>query len=93
MTVNVTLDLPPDIEERLRAESVDLSDAVRESLALDLFRRGLLKHCELGQVLGLDRFKTDAFLKQHRVTEWTLTHEELDADLRGAREVLGMPEP
>jgi predicted HTH domain antitoxin len=89
MTISLALNLPPEVEERLRAESGDLSSAVRESFAINLFRRGILTHHQLGQVLGLDRFETDALLKRHDVTEYSLTHEDIDADVRSLREFLG----
>ena len=59
MNITLTVNLPPEVEERLRAESGDLSSAIRESFAVNLFRRGILTHHDLGQVLGLDRFETD----------------------------------
>ena len=42
MDITLSVNLPPDVEERLRAESGDLSSAVRESFAINLFRRGIL---------------------------------------------------
>lgn len=89
MNVNLTVNLPPDAEERLRAESPDLPAAVREGFAVNLFRRGILTHAELGRMLGLDRFETDALLKRHEVTEQTLTHEEVDADVKSLKALLG----
>ena len=61
----VTIQLPTDVEKRLRAEFADLDTEAKETLALDLFRRGKLSHYELSKVLDLDRVKTDAFLKRH----------------------------
>jgi predicted HTH domain antitoxin len=90
MTISVAVNLPPEVEERLRAESGDLSSAVRESFAINLFRRGILTHHQLGQVLGLDRFETDALLKRNDVTEYSLTHEDIDADVRSLKEFLGL---
>jgi len=81
MNVNLTVELPPDAEKRIRAESPDLPAAVREGFLVNLFRRGILSHYQLGQALGLDRFETDATLKRHQVTEQSLTHEEIDADV------------
>ncbi len=49
--------------------------------AINLFRRGILTHHEFGQVLGLDRFETDALLKRNDVTEYALTREDIDADV------------
>jgi len=83
-TMNISFDVnvPPDVEERLRAEAPDLSAAGREAFAVDLFRRGILTHHGLRQTLGLDRFETDALLKRHRVTEQSLSHEDVDADVQ-----------
>ena len=80
MPLNVTIDLPADLEEMLRRETADLSAEVKEAYALELFRRGRLSHCDLSRVLGLDRFETDAYLKRHNVFEGSLTMAELEAD-------------
>jgi predicted HTH domain antitoxin len=93
MDITLTVKLPPEIEQQLQAESGDLSSAVRESFAINLFRRGILTHHELGQVLGLDRFETDALLKRNCVTEYALTHEEIDADVNSLKELLGLKHP
>lgn len=91
--VNLTVELPLDAEQKLRAESPDFTTAVREGFIVNLFRRGILSHFELGQALGLDRFETDALLNRHQVTEQSLTHEEADADVKGLRELLGRDHP
>jgi predicted HTH domain antitoxin len=93
MTISLTVNLPPEVEQQLRAESGDLGSAVRESFAINLFRRGILTHHELGQVLGIDRFETDALLKRNGVTEYLLTHEDIDADVSGLKEFLGQHQP
>jgi predicted HTH domain antitoxin len=93
MNVSVAVDLPADVEDRLRAESGDLCSAVRESFVINLFRRGILTHHDLGRSLGLDRFETDALLKRHGVTEYSLTHEDIDADVRSLKEFLGLARP
>jgi predicted HTH domain antitoxin len=93
MNISVAVNLPRDVEERLRAESGDLAAAVRESFAINLFRRGILTHHVLGQVLGLDRFETDALLKRNEVTEYSLTHEDIDADVRSLKEFFGPARP
>lgn len=89
MSLNVTLDLPDDLEEKLRRETADLAADVKEAYALELFRRGRLSHCELSRVLGLDRFETDAYLKRHNVFEGSLTMADLDADRQTLERVLG----
>ncbi len=88
MPLNVTLDLPADVEERLRRETPDLDADVREAYALELFRRGKLSHRELSQVLGLDRFETDGFLKRHNVYAGSLTQADLEADRQTLERVM-----
>jgi len=91
MNVIIAMNLPSHAEERLRAESGDLSQAAREAFGIELFRRGILSHYELGQSLGLDRVETDALLKRHNVTEHALTHQDVDADAEGLNKLLATP--
>jgi predicted HTH domain antitoxin len=86
----VTFELPAEVEKRLRAQSTDLDAEAREAAALELFRRGKLSHFELSQVLGLDRFDTDAYLIRHTVHEGSITAEDLEADRQTLDRVLGV---
>lgn len=85
MSFTVRLDLPPDVEQRLRKENPDLSEEVKEAYVLELFRRGRLSHYELSRVLGLDRYETDAYLKRHNVFEGSVTQNDLEADFQTLR--------
>jgi len=85
----ITFQLPAGVEQRLRAQSPDLDSEAREASSLELFRRGKLSHFELSQVLGLDRFETDAYLKHHNVFEGSLTMADLEADRRTLENLLG----
>ncbi len=89
MALTVTLDVPPEIEAKLRAGTSNLDAEVTEAYALELFRQGRLSHYELSQVLGLDRFETDAYLKRHKVFEGSLTMEDLEADRETLDRLLG----
>lgn len=80
MSLNVRLDLPADLEEKLRRDNPNLAAEVKEAYALDLFRRGKLSHYELSRVLGLDRIETDGWLKRRQVFEGSLTMADLEAD-------------
>lgn len=88
MALNVTLDFPADLEDRLRRDNPNLAAEIKEIYALELFRRGELSHFELSRVLGLDRFETDAWLKRHQVFEGSLTMADLDADRQTIDQVL-----
>jgi predicted HTH domain antitoxin len=89
MSLHVTLNLPADLEEKLRREHTDLANEVKQAFALELFRRGESSHFELSRVLGLDRFQTDAFLKRHNVVEGSLTMEDLEEQRQTLERVLG----
>jgi len=82
MSLKVTLDLPIEVEEKLRRENPNLDAEVKEAFALELFRRGKLSHHELSCILGLDRIATDAFLKRHQVYEGSPSMADIEADRR-----------
>lgn len=84
----VTVELPEDIEEKLRRENPNLDADVREACAIELFRQERLNHYQLSRVLGLNRFETDTALKRHRVEEQSLTTAELESDRETLRKVL-----
>jgi len=88
MPLNITLDFPADVEEKLVRETANLDADVKETYALELFRRGKLSHYELSRVLGLDRFETDSYLKRHQVFEGSLTMTDLEADRRTLERVM-----
>ena len=87
MSFTVRLELPPEIEQRLRKENPDISKEVQEAFVLELFRRGKISHCELSHVLGLDRIETDSYLKRHGAFEGSLTNEDLEADYQTLRQL------
>jgi predicted HTH domain antitoxin len=87
--MDVTLELPEDIEDQLRRENPNLNSELREAVAIALFRKSILNHYQLSRTLGLDRFETDALLQRHGVTEQSLTSADVEADLQTLRRVLG----
>ena len=89
MPLKITLNLPADVEEKLRREIPNLDTDVREAFVLELFRRGKLTHYELSRVLGVDRFETDAYLKRHKVFEGSLTMGDLESDRQTLERVMG----
>ena len=86
--MSVTVELPRDIEERLRRENPNLDADAKEAYGVELFRRGQLNHLQLSRVLGVDRFATDAVLKRHQVEEQSPTSADLEADRDTLRKVL-----
>jgi hypothetical protein len=63
--MEVLLQVPDDIAERLRARSADLPRRALESLAAESYRAGALTSSEVQRMLGhATRWETDAFLKR-----------------------------
>jgi predicted HTH domain antitoxin len=86
--MSITLDLPADVERRLRKAIPNLDTEAREAVALDLFRKQIITHYELGQMLGLDRFQTDAFLKERQEFAQSLTLADVESDRQTIRDLL-----
>jgi hypothetical protein len=84
----VTIQLPAEVEQRLRAESSDLELEGKEAMLVELYRQGKLTRYELSQALGLNRFETDGVLKNHAVDEDLPTSEELAQDFEQARKLM-----
>jgi len=83
----VTIQLPADVEERLRAESPDLDALAKEAMLIELYRQDKLSHYELSQALDLDRFETDGVLKMHNVVVDLPTPEEIEQGLQLLRKI------
>lgn len=86
--MSVTIQLPVDVEQRLRAASSDLELEAKEALLVELYRQQKITRYELSQALGLNRFETDGILKKHAVTEDLPTPQELEHDLEQARKLM-----
>ncbi len=68
--MNVTLAIPDDLAESLRAHGSDLSRRALEALAIEEYRAGRLTTAEVGRMLGLEtRDAVDGFLKAHGAYE------------------------
>lgn len=68
--MQVTVDIPDDVAERLKAAGGDLSRRALEALALEEYKRGQLTKPELRLLLGFStRDALDGFLKAHDVFE------------------------
>ena len=68
--MQVTVDIPDDVAERLKVAGGDLSRRALEAFALEEYRRGQLTKPELRRLLGLGtRDALDGFLKAHDVFE------------------------
>lgn len=60
----IAVDLPEDIAKRLESAWRDVSRGALEAVALEGYRDGTLSREQVGRVLGLSFWDTEAFLKE-----------------------------
>jgi transposase InsO family protein len=85
--MEILLELPEDVAQRLTGHWRDLPRAALESLALEGYRSGALTQSQVRRMLGFQtRMEVDGFLKEHGVyLEYTL--EDLDREAESSRRV------
>lgn len=86
--MTITLQLPEKIEQQLSAEWPDISRKALEALAVEGYREALLSRAEVGEILRLDRWETEDFLKERGLYRQYGTA-DLETDLSTNRGLLG----
>ena len=64
--MNVAIELPEDIGRQLESAWGDMPQRVLEAIAVEGYRSGALTRAEVGRVLGLAYWETEAFLKERQ---------------------------
>ena len=77
----IAVDLPEDIAKRLESAWRDVSRGALEAVALEGYRDGALTRDQVGRLLGLSFWDTEAFLKE-RQAYLAYTEEDLEQDRR-----------
>ncbi|NJR57465.1 MAG: UPF0175 family protein [Cyanobacteria bacterium CRU_2_1] len=89
--MNIIIELPNEIEQRLQSHLGTLSQRALEAVTVEAYRSQLISAAEVQQMLRLpSRLATDAFLKQH---EAYLLHTKADMeqDLQAIDRALSEP--
>ncbi len=60
--MNISFEIPQDIEHELTADGADLNAKAKEAYLVDLSRQHRISHFQIGQALGLSRYETDGVL-------------------------------
>jgi len=63
--MNIAIDLPEEIARQLEQAWRDLPRRSLEAVAAEAYRSGALTRRQIGDLLGLDFWATEAFLKEH----------------------------
>jgi hypothetical protein len=85
--MNISFDIPKDIEQGLAASVADLNADAREIYLVNLYREDRITHHQLTEALGLTRIETDGVLKRHKISSGP-TLEELRAEIGSLREAM-----
>jgi hypothetical protein len=85
--MQITVQIPDDLAQRLSVGRNDLSRRALEALALEEFKGGHITKAELRRLLGFaTRGALDGFLKAHDVCE-EYTPEDLEQERKGLRRI------
>lgn len=88
--VEVTLTLPDQLARSFGDTPSTQARRVLENTVIEEYRAGRLSRRQLGDVLGLDYWQTDAFMFERKVP-LNYTVDDLDADRATLDRVLGKP--
>lgn len=64
MSATIEISLPDALVAALGSDAATLPHHALEALVAQAYRAGKLTHAQAGEILGLDRWQTDDFLKQ-----------------------------
>lgn len=82
----ITIDLPADLEAKLREQTPDLAADLKRAVAIELYREHRISQGQLARILGITRMEADGVLKDAKV--WLeITAEEVIAESEGLREL------
>jgi len=81
--MQVTLEIPDDMAQRLMSRGQDPARATLEAVAIEEYRSGALTALQMRRLLGFEtRNELDGFLKQRNVWEFAYSLEDLQQDRR-----------
>lgn len=87
-SIEVSLSLPRDLLGALDLPQSSLSQLVKESFAIDLYRQNRISSGKAAELLGLSKLAFIQLLGQHGVPYFTQSPDELEAELVSAERVM-----
>lgn len=86
--MQITIDIPEDIADRLRAGSGDsLEQSAKESLLIEAYRRGFVSVGRLAEMLGMGVIEADRWLAERKIPI-NYSRSDLEADSQTLRTLL-----
>jgi hypothetical protein len=86
MAATVEISIPDTLLKALGAEPDELPRQTLEALIVQAFRKGQITHAQVGEILELNRFETDGFLKNAQAFR-SREDEEFASDLENLRRI------
>ena len=86
MPATVEISVPDTLIKALGAEPRELPRQTFEALVVHAYRKGQITHAQVGELLDLDRWKTNAFLKSAQAFR-ARESEEFASDLERLRRI------
>lgn len=84
--MNVAIEIPDDIGRALGGETGDVSRAVLEAVATEVYRSGAITPAQVQQMLNLrSRWETEAFLRRAEAYH-DYTMDDLERDIAAIRD-------
>ena len=84
----ISIELPPNVEARLRAELADLDEVAKLGLAVEAYRSTKLSLGQFAELLGISQYEADGILKERGVT-LSLSEAELTAERDALQRLIG----
>jgi hypothetical protein len=86
--MQVTVEIPDDVAQKLAPEGKDPARAALEAMAIEGYRSGALTAYQTRRLLGfVTGHELDGFLKAHNVTEHAYSLADLEQDREALRQV------
>ena len=61
--MNISFDIPPDLEQQLSSEGLNLSREAKEAFFAELYRQDRISHAQFREALGLSFHEAETLLK------------------------------
>jgi hypothetical protein len=84
MSATIEISVPDELARAIGATPADLPRRAFEALVSEAYRSGRITHAQVGKMLELDRWQTDAFLKEARAFR-ACESEDFASDLASLR--------
>lgn len=88
MAATVEISVPDTLLKAIGAQPAELPRQTLEALVAQAFRKGQITHAQVAELLELNHFETDAFLKDARAFRLGET-DEFASDLENLRRISG----